>query len=338
MKNKQHQYIIGQMLFWIAFYAFQVFSNYKLVDFNQNIINSLVYSILVCGLVYLNVQYLIPKFFLTKKYVVYFFWALTITFIVGYLYYFFENTDRDEFFFDNLFIENEFLTQTDFIYPFVEFLVIIGAISSIFIAFQQNQVREQLIKTEKENINSQLEVLKSQTNPHFLFNVLNSIHFLIYKNQDKASETLLKLSDLLRYQLYETNTTVVPLQNELKHINNYIDLELMRIGKNITFTSNLNEEHSNITIPPFLLLPLIENAFKHSANVSDRFIDFYIKIYENKLIFKTKNSIGKESAQKSGGLGLTNLKHRLALLYPQKHTFLVEKTDKEFTTRLKIYL
>lgn len=337
MKNKQ-QYIIGQILFWIAFYAFQVFSDYKLVDFKQNIINNLVYSFFVCGLVYVNVQFLIPKFFLTKKYVVYFFLALTITFAVSYLYYFVENTGNDEFLLDNVFLENEFITQIDFIYPFVEFLVIVGAISSIFIAFQQNQVREKLIKIEKENINSQLEVLKSQTNPHFLFNVLNSIHFLIYKNQDKASETLLKLSDLLRYQLYETNTIVVPLQNELKHINNYIDLELMRIGKNITFTSNLNEEHSNITIPPFLLLPLIENAFKHSANVSDRFIDFHIEVSEKKLIFKTKNSIGKEPTQKSGGLGLTNLKHRLALLYPQKHTFLVEKTAQEYTTRLKIDL
>lgn len=338
MKNKKNQYVFWQVLFWIAFLGFQIFSDYKLFDFKKNILNNSSYTAFVCGLVYINVHYLIPKFFLKKKYGFYFLIVIIILLLVSYGYFLLENTIINDSVFEEFVSTNEFAVQIDLIYPFVEFMVTVGAISSIFIAFQQNQVREQLIQIEKQNISSQLEVLKSQTNPHFLFNVLNTIHFLIYKNQEQASETLLKLSDLLRYQLYETSPELVSLQKELEQINNYIDLELMRTSKKLKFISNLNEQHANVKLPPFLLLPLIENAFKHSNNTSERYICFYIKVSENQLFFETKNSIGKETSQKPGGIGLTNLKQRLELLYPQKHSFSIEKNDKEFTTYLKIDL
>lgn len=337
--KKSHQFIVVQILFWIAFFLFQFFSVYEDIDFQKNISNRFAYTICVCALVYLNTLYLIPKLFFKKKYLYYFLSIVSVTFIAGYFYLAIEQMIFEQSVHEDISIfESLFLEDFGSVYSLIEIAILVGAISSILIAFQQTKVREQLIQTEKEHISSQLELLKSQTNPHFLFNVLNSVHFLIFKNQEKASETVIKLSDLLRYQLYETNSDEVPLQNELNHINNYIDLELMRIGKNLSFSSNLKQQHIAIKIPPFLLLPLVENAFKHSANVSGRFIDFQLEVSLSELLFITKNSIGKPLEDKSGGLGLTNLRQRLQLLYPKKHTFEAQEKEGVFITQLKIEL
>lgn len=339
MKNKEtYQLILVQAFFWLVFFLFLFLSEYKYVDFWQNGIDKIIYTIFICGLVYLNTLYLIPNFFFKKKYLSYFLSIILVTFLASYVYSNIESIIFEVPSIEYELFKKDLLFHLDFIYPLIEFTILVGAISSILIAFQQIKIREQLINTEKERVSSQLELLKSQTNPHFLFNVLNSLNFLIFKNQEKASGVVIKLSDLLRYQLYETDSNMVSLQKELNHINNYIDLELMRIGENLSYSSNLKEQFINIEIPPFLLLPLVENSFKHSANISDRFIDFSLKVSSSELIFTTKNSIGKSLEKSSGGLGLKNLRKRLQLLYPQKHTFDIEENEGVFINKLKIEL
>lgn len=336
--NKQHKYNVAQAVFWLLFLAFQISSDYKVVALNKNIISNVVYTVFICGLVYVNVKYLIPKLFFKQRYFQYLLSIFVTAFVVNYVHLKVEELIFDYSSLNESILLDDNFSISNFVYPFIEILVVVGAISSILIAFEQTKIREQLIRIEKENINTQLAMLKSQTNPHFLFNVLNSIHFLIHKSPDKASDTLLKLSDLLRYQLYETGTEFVLLQNEINHINNYIDLELMRIGDAVTFSSNLKSINTNVKVPSFLLLPLVENSFKHSANVVDRFINLQLTINEKELLFITKNTKGKPLESSSGGLGLKNLRQRLELLYPEKHTFSITETEDVFTTKLKIEL
>lgn len=325
-----------QLLFWVSFFVFLFMQDAKMYQWQFNIFNSLLYTSLVIGLVYFNVFVLIPRFFFQKKYVIYVLFGLVASFLLSVFYSFAENQLFQIFELDEpIFTDFSFY---DIFYPFFQLTALAGALSSIFIAFQQIQSNEKLVRVEKAKTDSQLKYLRAQVNPHFLFNVLNTIHFLIPKNQEKASETLMQLSELLRYQLYETTEDRVSLEKELNHLQNYIELERMRIGKNLQFSSNLNEKHHVLQIAPFLLLPLVENAFKHSTNADERMIQIALNTTKNSLHFETKNSNGTQKKTKASGLGLQNLKQRLQLLYPNRHHFTHYEENDIFHTKLELQL
>ncbi len=202
-------------------------------------------------------------------------------------------------------------------------------------------------KLEKENLETELKFLKAQFNPHFLFNTINSIFFLIHKNQDKASDSLAKFSEILRYQLYECNEAKIPLQKEISYLQNYIELEMLRQESDlkITFNSEIQpengernsendlenelEKQSSLRKLPHVLMPFVENAFKHTSKdlEGNYFIEIQLK-KENEeiLLFEVRNStnsqfVKSEEAVKYGGIGLENVRRRLELVYPKKHKF-----------------
>lgn len=208
----------------------------------------------------------------------------------------------------------------------------------------QTKRREQVL--EKEKLETELKFLKSQLNPHFLFNSINSIFVLIHKNPDMASESLAKFSNLLRYQLYECNEQQIPLDKELTYLENFIELEKLRQEHNIVLTMQIDDPHSgDLAIAPFILMPFIENAFKHVSKRKDdpNWIRMNLRFNKHELLFDISNSISvrhHSSAEfmNHSGIGLKNVKRRLDLIYPGKHDLTIQQTDDQFRVMLRLNL
>ena len=202
--------------------------------------------------------------------------------------------------------------------------------------------REQLRLMEIEKLNAELEYLKLQINPHFLFNSLNTIYFQIEKTNGLARDTLLKFSDLLRYPLYECNGKEVKLEKELQYLRNYFDLQRLRKEEhyNVTFDCAISDGHQ--TLAPLLLVPFVENAFKHVSHFSDRPNEIRISI-SRKLkdlemkVFNTKDdSIEKKTG--AGGIGLKNVRRRLEIMYGKDFSLEVRESVHAYEIHLKIPL
>lgn len=191
---------------------------------------------------------------------------------------------------------------------------------------------------ETKNLRNELNMLKSQINPHFLFNTLNNIDFLIQKSPKDASNMLIKLSDMLRYMIYETQTDFVTLQKEIACLQNYIQLQQIRFKNSNYIKISLPSLKQTVHIAPIIFLPFIENAFKHSENKNVMpVIDIAIKHDKDKIMFSCRNyfNINKLN-QKHGGVGLENVRRRLELLYPSKHYLHITCESDIFTVELTI--
>lgn len=208
----------------------------------------------------------------------------------------------------------------------------------------QTKQRTQLL--EKEKLETELKFLKSQFNPHFLFNTINSIFVLIHKNPAMASDSLAKFSDLLRYQLYECNEQQIPLGQELDYLENFIELGKLRQEQNIQVTTQIDQKHTgNLTIAPFILMPFIENAFKHVSQGRDQpnWIKMNLRFNKQVLHFAISNSISTRwlsptEFKHHSGIGLKNVKRRLDLLYPGKHELVIDRKDDQFGIVLQLNL
>jgi sensor histidine kinase YesM len=200
---------------------------------------------------------------------------------------------------------------------------------------------------ENKNLKNELELLKSQINPHFLFNTLNNIDTLIKKSPDDASASLITLSEMLRYMIYETNTAEVPLSKEIEHLNSYIRLQQLRYKQkdyiSFTFPECESTDDCNHMVPPLLFIPFVENAFKHSsANGKCPVIVIDIKVDNGQLRFtcfnyyNSGNTHGETAINNNGGVGLENVRRRLELIYPGKHILQITKNTDTFIVDLSI--
>jgi two-component system, LytTR family, sensor kinase len=200
----------------------------------------------------------------------------------------------------------------------------------------------QTLKLQMDNLNLELAFLKAQINPHFLFNTLNNVYSLALHKSDKTADAVLKLSGLMRYTLYESNTAKIPLEKEITFCKDYIELERMRHSTRVRIELNVPAELDHYSIAPLIIFPFIENAFKHGIRNSTKkswvFID--IQILNNELTAIIRNSVTGtyENEKNIGGIGISNTKKRLNLLYPDKHTLRIEQTDSVFSVILAIRL
>lgn len=194
---------------------------------------------------------------------------------------------------------------------------------------------------EVKNINIEKDFLKTQLNPHFLFNTLNNLYGLTVKKSDLAPEVVLNLSEIMSYNLYESNTEKVSLEKELDFIRNYVELEKMRYSteKDIQLKIEGEENALGLLIAPLLTFTLIENAFKYGLKSKHPFINIQIKIEKTAFSFIIENdAIFKENSNAYGGIGLENVKKRLQLIYPEKYEMNIGTENNIFTTTLKIDL
>jgi LytS/YehU family sensor histidine kinase len=221
-------------------------------------------------------------------------------------------------------------------------LFIFGISTSIKVTQEWFKNEKQRKELENERLNAELSFLKSQVNPHFLFNTLNSIYSLANRKSEKSADAIVKLSNILRYMLYDTDNKMVYLKDEIQYLTDYIDLQKLRLYDNTHISFTIKGDIESKQIAPMLLVPFVENAFKHGIdNISDCYIDILLKVENSVLIFNVENSIpfASESAKdKSPGIGLNNVKRRLKLVYPDSHFLLIDQTIDSYSIKLNITL
>lgn len=227
---------------------------------------------------------------------------------------------------------------------FTYWLTMIYIVTIIFATlgtlFHLVENRVEAEKLAKEKLQGELALLKNQVNPHFLFNTLNNIDSLIKSNADRASETLVKLSEILRYMIYETNTDRVPLYDEIRYIESYIDLARIQYANQELVSFSVQGDPSSVSVAPMLFIPFIENAFKHCNDKNSRHairISFSI---DHKIVnFGCSNRYDKTkliNKDKAHGIGLANIKRRLELIYPGKHVLNILEDNHTFTVTLSL--
>ena len=217
------------------------------------------------------------------------------------------------------------------------FLLLAGGMIRLAYSFIKSQNEKKSL--ENLNLNAEVNFLKSQINPHFLFNTLNSIYSQAHNKSEHTEYSILKLSELLRYVLYETGEERVPLERDIQYINNYIDLQRIRLSSKITLRYTINGNLSGNTIAPLMLITFIENAFKHGISYTQpSVIDIDITVFEKTLTLTVSNPVVKNDIFTQGGLGLKNVTRRLELLYPGKHNLTISQTDNQYLVNLKIDL
>jgi len=204
------------------------------------------------------------------------------------------------------------------------------------------RINNRLNKVQQEETDAELSYLKSQINPHFLFNTLNLIYSLTIKKSEQASEAVVKLANMMRYVLYESNKNFVPLQNEISYIKNYIELQQSRFGDLINVSFNITgNTSSNKKIAPLILIPFVENAFKHGVNAEENSdIKIHIEITQHELTLGVFNKKVKPVTMNNneGGVGIINTKSRLQLLYAGNYELNIEDDEKDFYVYLKLHL
>ena len=199
---------------------------------------------------------------------------------------------------------------------------------------------EEIIISKNENLQTELKLLKSQINPHFLFNSLNNIYALSVIDSDKTQQSISYLSDMLRYVLYECEFAFVPLEKEINYIKNYIKLFSLKSSNSYPIKITYKISNMQTSIAPMLLIPFVENAIKHSniERIKDTFIQIELTETEDSICFSVANSIATTSVAKDeiGGIGLENVKKRLSILYPEKHTLHIKTEENSFRINLKL--
>ena len=219
------------------------------------------------------------------------------------------------------------------------FLVIAGAAVKLIIDYTTMQTRMTLMAKEKAE--AELEFLKQQINPHFLFNSLNTVYFQIDRSNTLARETLHQFSEMLRYQLYETKGAAIPLETEIKYLREYVQLQKLRKDDHYKVELDIEENLKGFLIEPFLLMPFVENCFKHVSHFNEggNYILIKARLEHATLYFETRNSTDRQPAAKQpAGIGLVNVKRRLELLYPGRHILHTGENRQEYFLQLTLQL
>ena len=233
-----------------------------------------------------------------------------------------------------------FMVNLSYIYflSLTYIITLFYAISGFFFYLLEHWLQNE--KLAKQNLQSELALLKNQINPHFLFNTLNNIDSLIKSNAEKASATLLKLSDILRYMIYDTNVARVPLSDEIRHIESYVELQKLQFANRELVALTVQGNPGNIQIAPMLFIPFVENAFKHCTDKgTPAAIRITFIIDDNHVKFESVNlSDGAHRIAKDGssGVGLSIVRRRLELIYPGRHTLHIKEENDTFIVTLSI--
>ena len=340
MNNRQNS-IRFNITFWVLYFLYEWLGMGAATD------QYYVYFLKACTsfpiafvVSYLSIHYLFKQFYLTNQKTI--FWigqlavALVFVMLKRYINYYYlyplyhvEGMLKPLIFLPKILIE------------FVNLYLIVSLYGMFFFIrswYGQQQVLQEL---KQEKIAAELELLKSQVQPHFIFNMLNNFYSGAFKNSPETAQQILKLSNLLEYSLYDSKKDKVPLQEEIDYIINYVDLQKIRVGNKLDVSVNIFDNINGFQISPLLLLPIIENCFKHGVNksIGQSWIRIDVSAKEKTLVFKIENSIEAENLvviNQNGGLGLKNVKRRLELLYPNTHEFNIYQEANSFLIVLKI--
>ncbi|MEO9484736.1 MAG: histidine kinase [Ekhidna sp.] len=332
---------LWHILFWIIYTAIFTFveggySN----NFDISFYIELGFLPFRLSVAYLNYFWLLPRFLLNRNIVQYIFYTLICIAIAGFLHrsfmYFylneilFPNWNQESFPIAYKLLQSSVIITSPMIF-LIGLVVIKRWVSS-------ERKAEQF---ENEKIKAELDYLRSQINPHFFFNTLNTLYGLSLKKSEKTPEVVMKLSELMSYVLYDSDKDSVLLTEEIDQMERYISLEQIRYENRFHTEIEVTGDPEFFRIPPLILLPFLENSFKHGVNKSskDGWISIRINVSQNTLMVSIKNKIfglADQSNTGRNGLGIFNVQKRLSLIYPQKHSLLCEEQDGMFVVELTI--
>ena len=221
----------------------------------------------------------------------------------------------------------------------VVLVLMFGANLGIKFYYRSRDDQKRLAELEHENLEQQLEYLRYQINPHFFMNTLNNIHALVDIDPEQAKDTILELSKMMRFVLYEGNKKDVPISREFDFIRHYVALMQLRYTEKVKITLDMPQESPDRQIPPLILITFIENAFKHGISYQrESFIDINVAVEGEKLKFKCSNSKADQANEEKGGVGLDNVRKRLNLLYDNNYTLDINDTPDIYHVELVIPL
>ena len=346
--------VLIHTLFWTGYLAFLVFVLSGREAFERSLAMGFIQIVPQIALAYLNMEILIPVFFAQKKYVAYV--ALVFLSFIG-IYYFYE-------FIMILYFQyagpppgpvpGRMMRGRMPVHFFsamrgMRIAYVLSQTMAIFFLSTAYKISRIAAKKEREaavlrseNLNAELKFLRSQINPHFLFNALNNIYALAVTKSEQTPDMILKLSNMLRYILYDCNADRVPLGKEIGYINDYVDMQKLKDDQITNVEIDYSGADPDTMIAPMILIPFIENAFKHSQieDVGHGWIKVKIETGAGRLRFSVSNSKAKSAYSKDrvGGIGLENVKRRLELLYPQRHELIIKDTPEAFMVELGIVL
>ncbi|WP_374950480.1 sensor histidine kinase [Mucilaginibacter sp.] len=346
IKQAKYQVIVRQMVFWLAYILYQSVNNgwedKDVLEFKLD--PELLTGVPICMLItYANLYLLMPFFYYPKKYLQYAIGVVLLLLIGGFLqrfsaYAIWVPWDKIH---DPAMAR---LEKTNFWIPvrvlknaagYTPILAITMLVKLMGNAFKQEQ---DLRKLEQEKFNAELGLLKAQINPHFFFNTLNSLYALTLRGSAQASNVVLRLSDLMHYMLHEASASSVLLEHEIKHLENYISIEQLRFADRLDLSFQYSGDIKGKLIAPLLLLPFVENAFKHSLAEAEGWITIDLKVTNSRLFFKVENSYENRNKPGNSGLGLKNVKRRLELIYPGHYELRINKINNVFEADLKLDL
>ncbi|MEP7268969.1 MAG: histidine kinase [Saprospiraceae bacterium] len=336
---------IMHMLFWLAYFSFFFYqisnhpkNNTEETPFIEIFLNAFSHTVYLATVAYLNYFIILPRYLSSKKgwnYILEFtLMAVIITLIYvpmkrlltdGYTYH-------NGFYYSYRFIFGSFVTSI--------FVAVFVASLRFFTEWQE--LDELKTKYKNEKLTAELKFLKNQINPHFLFNTLNNLYALAYSNSPQTTEVISKLSQMMRYMVYDCNNDYVPLSKEIEYINNYIALEKLRLNNNIPIEFTVTGNPHDKKIMPLLLIPFLENAFKHGvSNTHDSWVKAQLECNGKSIslhVSNSKSTHNGSAASTNSGVGLENVKRRLMLNYPEKHKINLVSTDDEYIANLEVQL
>ncbi|MEP1034545.1 histidine kinase [Ekhidna sp.] len=320
--------IIWHLVFWIVFISFfaLVYGSFE-EDYGRQYLILLTDAVLQIPAVYFTLYYLMPKFLFKERYIEFAIYLILLILLFSVLLWFNYVLVQDPIFWPDNGYEPHFLNfgkmlkNTTKIYP----VLVLAIVIKWFKYWYREQKSNQLLVEEK--LKAELNFLKAQVHPHFLFNTLNNLYALTLKKSKDAPEVVLKLSDLLNYMLYECTADTVLIEKEVKLLKDYISLEKIRYGDRLNISFNILGNAGGMRVAPLMLLPFVENSFKHgvSEEMDEAWVSIDLELKEEKLTLKVENSKSKHEERDDQfnykqGIGLKNVRRRLELLYLEKHT------------------
>lgn len=339
---------LTHLLFWVGLFSlFAVLAALNSGSLKPHVITYLAFLPAQILAAYVLNYYQLPKLLYKKKYLlfgislllsIYVFSALGRLSVVHiaepYVRTDFVQESIAEILSDTAYLFSVYFTST-YVYAFLMLLI-----KAVKTRFEEKQRVELL---QKEKVTSELKFLKGQIQPHFLFNTLNNLYALTLSKSDLAPVVVLKLSELLDFILYQSNQSSIPISKEIELIEGFIELETLRYRDKVAVDFKYEVPDNNIQIPPLLLLPLVENAFKHgvSGSIEEAIIKIDLKATTTLLsfdIFNTKSKNIVLKIQEGKGIGTSNLKRQLALAYPNNHSLDIEETEENYRVRLSVNL
>jgi len=342
IKSKFYDFLarrkVYHLIFWVALLTLFLIIDQVPYGFFISLSIETIHIVFYAIVVYFNLLYLIPNYLSDKKFLIYsglLILSVAIVTPIKILLLF--------LIFPFLPDLQESLIGNQYWYFLTTFLV---AGSSTILRIISDWMRYQRDRKElqTQTMQSELKFLKSQINPHFLFNTLNNLYALTLKKSDKAPEIVIKLSEMMRYMLYECNERRVFLSKEVKYIQNYLDLECLRQSKNVSINFEVIGNAGDQKIAPLMFIPFLENSFKHGLNnqIAQGFVNIVLTVKDKDILFFIENSksgsLPAQHHKRSGGIGLVNVRRRLQLQYPEKHNLEIKDNPNTYAISLEMNL